>query len=121
MNNPLKLVDPTGLADDDPQKKKDEQPQQPPPTQAIVVDLRKDKTINAELDKIRATAKPLPANAKPELTDVKTIVGDTSNINNGGYIDGYGNEATGFTGTVRPVAYVPLDEKETSLRATGLL
>jgi RHS repeat-associated protein len=120
LNNPLKLVDPTGLADDDPQKKKDEQPQQPPPTQAIVVDLRKDKTINAELDKIRATAKPLPANAKPELTDVKTIVGDTSNINNGGYIDGYGNEATGFTGTVRGVAYVPLDQGGNIIEGNGV-
>jgi RHS repeat-associated protein len=37
LNNPLKLIDPTGLADDDPQKKKDEQPQgssqAPPPAQ----------------------------------------------------------------------------------------
>ena len=66
LNNPLKLVDPTGLADDDPQKRKDEQPQQPSP-QPKVIDLRTDKTINAELDKIRANAKPLPDGAKPSL------------------------------------------------------
>jgi hypothetical protein len=120
LNNPLKLVDPTGLADDDPQKKKDEQPQQPSPAQPKVVDLRKDKIINGEIDKIRANAKPLPDGAKPELTDVKTIVGDTSTINNGGYIDGYGNEATGFTGTVRPVAYVPLDQGGNIIEGNGV-
>jgi RHS repeat-associated protein len=120
LNNPLKFVDPTGLADDDPQKKKDEQPQQPSPAQPKVVDLRKDKIINAEIDKIRANAKPLPDGAKPELTDVKTIVGDTSTINNGGYIDGYGNEATGFTGTVRPVAYVPLDQGGNIIEGNGV-
>jgi RHS repeat-associated protein len=120
VNNPLNLVDPTGLADDDPQKNKEEQPRQPPPSQPEVVDLRKDKTINAELDKIRAGAKPLPDDTKPELTDVKTIIGDTSNINNGGYIDGYGNEATGFTGTVRPVAYVPLDQGGNIIEGNGI-
>ena len=117
LNNPLKLIDPTGLADDDPQKKKEEQPPPPPP---IVVDLRKDKTITSELDKIRANAKPLAEGATPELSDVKTIVGDTSNINNGGFIDGYGNEASGFTGTVRPVAYVPLDQRGNIIEGNGV-
>jgi RHS repeat-associated protein len=120
LNNPLRLIDPTGLADDDPQKKKDEQPKQPTPTQPKVVDLRNDKTINAEIEKIRANAKPLPADAKPELSDVKTIVGDTYNINNGGYIDGYGNEAMGFTGTIRPVAYVPIDEGGNIIEGNGI-
>ncbi len=120
LNNPLKLIDPNGLEDDDPQKKKDEQPQQQPSPQPTVVDLRKDKTITSELDKIRANAKPLPDGATPELSDVKTIVGETSNISNGGYIDGYGNEASGFTGTVKPVAYVPLDQGGNIIEGNGV-
>jgi RHS repeat-associated protein len=120
LNNPLKLIDPTGLADNDAQNKKDEQAKPAPPAQPKVVDLRNDKTIKAELDKIRANAQPLPDDAKPELSDVRTIVGDTSNINNGGYIDGYGNEATGFTGTVRPVAYIPLDQGGNIIEGNGV-
>jgi hypothetical protein len=84
------------------------------------VDLRQDKTIAAEVEKIKAKAKPLPAGATPELSDVKTIVGDTSKIDKGGYIDGYGNEATGFTGTVVPVAYVPLDQGGNIIEGNGV-
>lgn len=38
------------------------------------------------------------------------IVGETSVINNGSFINGYDEEATNFTGVVRPVAFVPVDQ-----------
>jgi RHS repeat-associated protein len=141
LNNPTNLTDPFGLmtkgdqADpdtgddgkdegddpsDDPQQQA-QPPQQPPAApKPTIVDLREDKTIKAALDKIRAGAKPLPDGTTPELSDVKAIVGDTSNINNGGYIDGYGNEATGFTGTVTPVAYVGLDQGGNIIQGNGV-
>ena len=56
----------------------------------------------------------------PVLTDVKIIVGETSNISNGGFIDGFGNEATGFTGTVTPVAYVALDQRGNIIEGNGI-
>ena len=54
------------------------------------------------------------------MTSVRTIVGETSNIQNGGYIDGYGNEATGFTGTVRPIAHVALDQRGNIIEGNGI-
>ena len=54
------------------------------------------------------------------MTSVRTIVGETTNIQNGGFIDGYGNEATGFTGTVRPVAYVALDQGRNIIVGNGI-
>ncbi|HEX7771533.1 MAG TPA: RHS repeat-associated core domain-containing protein [Pyrinomonadaceae bacterium] len=113
LNNPLRLIDPDGLMDTDPneeEQKKGEQQQQQ--QQAQVVDLRKDKLITAEVNKIQATAKPLAEGETPVLSDVRVVVGETSSVNNGTVIDGYGNELTNFTGVVRPVAYIPLDQKE---------
>jgi RHS repeat-associated protein len=75
-----------------------------------VVDLRNDKVIAGEIDKIQANATPLPEGQAPELSAVKVVAGKTYTIKNGGFIDGYGSEATGFTGVVRPVAYIPLDQ-----------
>jgi len=72
------------------------------------VDLRKDPTIAAEVAKIKGT--PLPAGQKPVLTNVQTVVGNTTNVDNGTIIDAYGRESPNFTGTVRPVAYIPLDQ-----------
>jgi hypothetical protein len=54
------------------------------------------------------------------LTEVRAIVGDTYNLVDGGFIDGYGNEATGFTGTVRPVAYVGLDQGKNIIEGNGV-
>jgi len=88
--------------------------------QGSPVDLRKDKTITGEVKKIRDKAKPLPKGETPELSDVKVIVGDTYNIADGGYIDAYGNEATGFTGTVTPVAYVALDQGGNIIEGNGI-
>jgi RHS repeat-associated protein len=111
LNNPLRLIDPDGLMDTDPsedeQKKREQQQQQ---QQTQVVDLRKDKLITAEVKKIQATAKPLAEGVAPLLSNVRVVVGETSSVNNGTVIDGYGNEATNFTGVVRPVAYIPLDQ-----------
>lgn len=85
------------------------------------MDLRKDKSIAAQIKKdITDEAKPLPKGQTPVLTEVRAYVGETSNIENGGYIDGYGNEATGFTGTVVPVAYVALDQGGNIIQGNGI-
>lgn len=118
LNNPLKYIDPSGLtADDigtaeDQQRQQEEQQRQQQPAPAPPVDLRKDKIITAAVDKIRQQSKPLPEGEAPKLSAVKVIVGETSNIKNGSYIDGYGDEVINFTGVVRPIAYVALDQRE---------
>ena len=119
LNNPATLVDPSGLSDEDAQQKKPQIQTQPEP-QPTVIDLRKDKTITSQVDTIRKEAKPLPEGETSELTEVRAIVGDTYNMVNGSYIDGYGNQATGFTGTVRPVAYVGLDQKKNIIEGNGV-
>lgn len=85
-------------------------PDQAAPPQPQVVDLRKDKIITEELAKLKADAKPLAKGDTPILTSVASILGETYNLENGTVIDAYGNEVTNFTGTVRPVAYAPLDQ-----------
>jgi RHS repeat-associated protein len=116
LNNPLRNVDPTGLKEEDYSKKKDKkqeaQPQRqtPVPTRPKAVDLRKDRVITGELAKIRANAKPLSPGELPVVSDVKVIPGDTYDIKDGSIIDAYGRESVTFTGTVRPIAYAPLDQ-----------
>ena len=108
MNNPGRLVDPSGLEgeeSEDQQKKKQEKKSQPQ-----VVDLRKDQTITQAVDTIKANASPLSKGEAPQLTCVIMIAGETTKITNGTLIDAYGGEAPNFTGTVRPVAIVPLDQ-----------
>jgi RHS repeat-associated protein len=115
LNNPTRLIDPNGLDDVD-----SADPEQQKPQQGQVVDLRKDKNIVAEVKKIQETAKPLPEGQTPVLTQVSTVVGETSAIENGGFIDGYGNEVTNFTGVVRPIAYIPLDQNGNIIEGNGV-
>lgn len=85
---------------------KQKTPSPPPP----VVDVRKDKTITAGIAKIKAGAKPLAEGETPELSGVEVIVGDTTVLQNGTFVDMYGNPTDNFSGLIRPVAYVPLDQ-----------
>jgi RHS repeat-associated protein len=76
--------------------------------QPQVVDLRKDSAIDAEVASIKGT--PLGANETPKLSNVRTVVGNQTDVVNGTVIDGYGRAMQNFTGVVRPVAYIPLDQ-----------
>jgi RHS repeat-associated protein len=141
INNPLRYIDPTGQmlsdigiyqtanpevdrrvarAEDQGVKNWVAGQQNAQGSSGSPIDLRKDKTITGEVKKIKDKAKPLAKGETPVLSDVKAIVGETYNISNGGFIDGYGNEATGFTGTVTPVAYVALDQGGNIIEANGI-
>jgi hypothetical protein len=96
------------------------QPQKPQQPLQPAVDLRKDETISAAIAKINMGAKPLPQGQTPVLTNIRTVVGNTYNMVNGGFIDAYGNEAGNFTGAVRPVAYIPLDQSGNIIEANGI-
>src|SRR6185369_11574264 len=90
LNNPLRLVDPDGLADTDANEEEQKrQVQEKQQQQTQVVDLRKDKVITAEVNKIQADAKPLAEGVTPVLSDVRVVVGETVSVNNGTVIDGY--------------------------------
>jgi RHS repeat-associated protein len=120
LNNPLRYTDPLGMAEVDAQNrgKQTPAPAKPaPPPKPQTVDVRKDKIINAAVDKIRANAKPLPAGEAPRLSGVQVIVGQTSTLKNGTLIDGRGNKLENATGVVRPVAYVPLDQRGNIMQA----
>lgn len=86
-------------------QKKEQQKKQEPQ----VVDVRKDKEIVKQTEQIKKAGKPLKPGETPVLTSVKVIVGETSNVTNGTVINGDGDSFNG-SGTVRPVAYVPLDQ-----------
>lgn len=75
-----------------------------------VVDVRKDENITKGIEQIKKDAKPLAEGETSTLTSVKVIEGKNTKVNNGTIIGGYGNEITNFTGVVRPVAVVPLDQ-----------
>ncbi|MEN3326473.1 MAG: hypothetical protein V7638_1280, partial [Acidobacteriota bacterium] len=123
LNNPLRLIDPNGLADSDvneEEQKRLEQQQKEQQQETQVVDLRKDKLITAEVAKIQANAKPLAADEAPVLSDVRPVIGETVSVNNGTVINGYGEEATNFTGVVRPVAYIPLDQRGNIIDGNGV-
>jgi RHS repeat-associated protein len=123
LNNPLRLIDPNGLMETDPnddEEKLRQQQQQQQQQQNQVVDTRKDKLITAEVSKIQAEAKPLAEGETPVLSNVRVVVGQTSSVENGTVIDGYGNEGTNFTGVVRPVAYIPLDQKGNIIEGNGV-
>ncbi len=123
LNNPLRLIDPNGLADTDAneeEQKRQEQQRQEQQQQTQVVDLRKDKVITAEVNKIQADAKPLAEGVTPVLSDVRVVIGETVSVNNGTVIDGYGNYTEGFTGVVRPVAYIPLNQNGNIIEGNGV-
>jgi RHS repeat-associated protein len=75
-----------------------------------VVDVRDDQKINDAVDTISLNSSPLNKGEAPVLTNVYAVVGNTYQLNNGTLIDAYGNVATGITATVRPVAFIPVDQ-----------
>jgi RHS repeat-associated protein len=73
-------------------------------------DVRNDASISDGLAKQRANAKPIRQNEPARLDEVDLIVGDTHELHDGTLIDAFGQIAEHYTGVVRPVAYVPLDQ-----------
>lgn len=73
---------------------------------AKVVDATEDKSIKAALSKMSIAEK----GSTPQLADVKVLVGETQNVTDVTYRDPYGVETAHFSGTIRVVAYVPLDK-----------
>jgi RHS repeat-associated protein len=128
LNNPLKYTDPSGMnaddigtAEDQRRQQQEQKRQQQQPTPApTVVDVRKDKIITAEVDKIRRNSTPLSEGETAVLSDVRVVVGETASVDNGTVIDGYGNEGSGFTGVVRPIAYIPLDQNGNIIEGNGV-
>jgi hypothetical protein len=67
------------------------------------------------------TAKPLAAGESPTLTSVAVVVGETVKLTDTIVIDAAGQEtAKGFTGTILPVAYIPLDQGGNLMPAQGV-
>lgn len=86
-------------------------PRQPQPAKPQPYDVTKDQTIEKRVEQIRKDAKPLPSGVSPVLSNIEVIVGDTVDLNGQIVIDAYGRETENpVTGTIRPVAYVPLDQ-----------
>ena len=99
----------TGLANPQ-QKKKEKEAEQKKPE---VYDVTKDKTVAKQVEQINKDAKPLPPDESPVLSNVSVVIGDTVNLSGVTVRDAYGVETDNFTGTIRPVAYIPLDQGET--------
>jgi RHS repeat-associated protein len=124
LNNPLRLTDSTGMVvdtmgEDELEKKKAEEAQQQqqtkPPQQPAqtpkTLDLRQDPNIVSVVDEIKQNAAPLKPGERPVLTSVVVVEGQTSNVQDTKLIDAYGNVSPApFTGVVKPVAYIPLDQ-----------
>ncbi|HEX6042988.1 MAG TPA: RHS repeat-associated core domain-containing protein, partial [Pyrinomonadaceae bacterium] len=104
LNNPLRLVDPTGLEDDEAQNA----------NQQVVKPLE-DTTIQKRLTEIRNNAKPLPEGETPKPTSVEVIEGEQTKLNNANVItpdpNGQGDAQVQIAyGYVKPIALVVLDQ-----------
>ena len=84
-----------------------------------ILDVRRDPAIVNGVANIHGT--PLPAGTAPVLTDVVPVVGTTTFVVDSALVDGYGNASYHYTGTVRPVAYVPVDQGGNPIRQTNEL
>jgi RHS repeat-associated protein len=74
-------------------------------------EVKKDKTIAEKVEQLKKQAKPLAPGVSAVLTNVKVIIGDTVDLDNQVIIDAYDRETEGpVSGTIRPIAYVPLDQ-----------
>ena len=84
------------------------QPQQQSPT---VLDLRRDPNIVSAVEEIKQNAVPLKQSEKPVLTSIVVVPGQVSSVQGTKLIDAYGNRSSEpFTGTVQPIAVIPLDQ-----------
>jgi RHS repeat-associated protein len=112
LNSPLRYTDPTGMEGSDIGTAEDQRRRkQAPPPKPQVVDVRKDKTINEQVEQIKKREKePTPGQA-PMLTSIVVIPGETYNVTNATIVDGYGvGTEGGWNGVLQPIAYVPLDQ-----------
>ena len=48
------------------------------------------------------------------------VVGQTSVLNNGTVINAHNEQMTNFTGVVRPVAHIPLDQNDNIIEGNGI-
>jgi hypothetical protein len=105
LNNPVRLTDPTGYEGSDPD------PQQKPPPQPKTLDLQQDPNILSAMKEIKDNATPLKKGETPQLSSVVIVEGQTSNVENTNIIDASGTVSLQpFTGTIKPIAYIPLDQ-----------
>jgi RHS repeat-associated protein len=109
LNNPVRLTDPTGYDGTD----TNPDPQQKPPPQPKTLDLRLDPNIVSAIKEIKENATPLKTGESPQLTSVVVVEGQTSNVENTNLIDASGTVSPRpFTGTIKPIAYIPLDQRD---------
>ena len=73
-------------------------------------DVRKDPAIAEAVETSALNGSPLKVGETAALSGTHVIVGATYNLNNGTLVDGYGKTDPNFTGTVRPIAYIPVDQ-----------
>jgi len=113
LNNPVRLTDPTGYEDEDdtnPDQAQVNEPLQTPTTQPKTLDLRQDPNIVSAIQEIKQNAAPLKPGESPTLTSVVVVEGQTSNVQDTKIIDASGAVSQPFTGTIKPIAYIPLDQ-----------
>lgn len=114
LNNPVRLTDPTGYEGKDDtnpdQGGQGKEPQQKPTTEPKTLDLRDDPEISAAYRQIKDSATPLKPGERPELTSVIVVEGQTSNVENTRIVDASGAVSAPFTGTIKPIAYFPLNQ-----------
>jgi RHS repeat-associated protein len=115
LNNPVRLIDPTGYeAKDDTnpdQGGQGKEPPQKPTAQPKTLDLRQDPNIVSAVQEIKENAAPLEPGERPTLTSVVVVEGQTSNVENTFIKDASGAVSENpFTGTIKPIAYIPLDQ-----------
>jgi RHS repeat-associated protein len=113
LNNPVRLIDPTGYDGKDVTNPDEAQGKVSPqkPTQPNTLDLRLDPQIVSAMQEIKENAAPLKRAERPILTSVVVVEGQTSNVQNTYIIDASGTISPwAFTGTIKPIAYIPLDQ-----------
>ena len=82
---------------------------EPPLPAGQGVDLRQDPNIQEVIQTTEQNGSQLPTEERPQLTNVLTVIGQSNQVTNGYLIDAYGNKRP-FSGVVRPVGIIPLDQ-----------
>jgi RHS repeat-associated protein len=110
LNNPVRLTDPTGYDAKDDTNPDQGQGKKPAP-EPKTLDLRQDPLIVSAVEEIKQNATPLKPGQRPTLTSVLVVPGQVSNVQDTKLIDASGAiSVSPFTGTVQPIAYIPLDQ-----------
>jgi RHS repeat-associated protein len=101
LNNPMRLIDPTGLDDAEATEEQDKQKQ--------VIKPLEDKIIENRLQEIRKNAKPLAAGETATPTSVEQIQGEQTTLQNA-TIQTPEMQVEVANGYMRPIALVVLDQ-----------